>query len=497
MDSTPVKLRTNSVPRHLVSNDSFRSIYDNQPTSPETSLPIPPIDYNTAETSDNNRLSVQSAASAGLEIRRLSGQTSVSSTQPCDLKLSSSPMATHVSETNSAVLIDSRSSSYRQSSDSAIEEVDVVELRLDLSDEDDKEVTSTVIEPPELPARPEMPMSRRMVDTVASSSRSDRPSQHQQESDSLVFNRQLESPLRENRQNSRSVSRSPEFDLDDNSSHMYTRSAGFRSRNMSPRGARSRQSSTDTETSLNQISPDTELPPAGLRYTPPSKLPVRIGPVEIPVTHIAPNNSSLLRYPQPDDRPAFNPGFVVNYPSSPRSPTPRPFPVPRSNIPVMTLPGNVRSNMFPAEPAVTSQRTNQAGALHMVSPTRPTGIPSPPRRQIFAGAKEASQPLSPPQQQQRYGNSLGFHTFGGRGRQRQSPPVLKSPPLQERMPFANANSGLRPPRYHSTNSRLNQTLPSSNKTFYVVTDSSKQPATRGPFRYDFNEDETPQKPVFL
>ncbi|XP_067950772.1 USP6 N-terminal-like protein [Watersipora subatra] len=464
-----VKLRNKKVPKHLVSNDSFRSLYDNHPHGGEPVLVLPPIDYDAATPSNDAARSLSTNSQLSAAISPTNGDQVVNvcsvspaggnrtSAQSITPKLVSPTRQAYVLETHISVESSSRPVSFHHSSESAVS--DVVELRLDLSEDDEME------------ANPRTSMTHK---------------------EKQMFDEELKQTLAEHTRSSRSASRSPEIDIEDNSSHMYTRNAGFRSRNLSPPGPRSRLSSNETEIPVTHMSPEAEAARSSFGVVPPSRLPLR--DVRIPVRHLSPTNQSGAvspRFPTPLERPALIPAsFPVVQPKSTPAPTTRPFPVPRSNIPVKSN-SNVRHHRTP-EPV-----TQHTVGLHMVAPPSPqqrvTKVPSPPRRQMASSKSEhfyqhAHQP-SPAKRPH------GFHTFGGRDKREIPKRGVASPTSPSNQTFDNSQGDTRP--YVIANSSHHQTLPTTHRTFYIVSDQNKQPNSRGPARYDFNEDDSSQHPVLL
>jgi len=458
--------RNNSskVPKHLVSNDSFRSIYDNHPISENSDLPVPPVDYDLdrsyrrkptvaarhrSESSSSNRLSAQSAASVR------SDHLDTADTTPTSSQLPFVESATF----------------RQQSSDSAVSaELDIAVLKLDLSEEEEEVI------------KPDLPPRNKITDSF--------------------FEAELEKTLDEPARSSRSASKSPDIETANSSSHMYVRSAGFRGRTLSPPGARNKTQTTDIQLSPTQTSEGLNSKPVIPKPSPrPSNIPLKSsanygrpsadhgrasagyerGDVEIPITHLpagkVPRSNGSIPVPTRLNQSPVSPvnfssgGTRLGSRKTPPSKSPRPFPVPRSNIPVM-----------------------QSSSAFAISPH-------------YARPSPSSQPTSP-----QYGKQV-FHTFGGRGRQnhRTPSPSVTSSATQGRRSVDNLASGadgirsppvssLRSPRYISVTPRPQLPLSAGNRTFYVVADpsNSRQLPNKTPSRYDFNEDDkSTQKPVFL
>ncbi|KAF6038202.1 hypothetical protein EB796_003473 [Bugula neritina] len=486
--------RNNSskVPKHLVSNDSFRSIYDNHPISENSDLPVPPIDYDLdrsyrrkptvaarhrSESSSSNRLSAQSAASVR------SDHLDTADTTPTSSQLPFVESATF----------------RQQSSDSAVSaELDIAVLKLDLSEEEEEVI------------KPDLPPRNKITDSF--------------------FEAELEKTLDEPARSSRSASKSPDIETANSSSHMYVRSAGFRGRTLSPPGARNKTQTTDIQLSPTQTSEGLNSKPEIPKPSPrPSNIPLKSsanygrpsadygrasagyerGDVEIPITHLpagkVPRSNGSIPVPTRLNQSPVSPvnsssgGTRSGSRKTPPSKSPRPFPVPRSNIPVMQS-SSARSNTTPV-----------SSGLHLVSPTKPAVSPQYIRpfaiSPHYARPSLSSQPTSP-----QYGKQV-FHTFGGRGRQnhRTPSPSVTSSATQGRRSVDNLASGadgirsppvssLRSPRYISVTPRPQLPLSAGNRTFYVVADpsNSRQLPNKTPSRYDFNEDDkSTQKPVFL
>lgn len=366
-----------------------------------------------------------------------------------------------------------RSTSRQQSSDSAISDgAEVPVLKLDLSDEDDNKESRVEIPPPPPVETPH----------------------------SLLFKGELERSLEMQARNSRSVSRSPE--LDEKSSHMYVRSTGFRARTLSPEGASNKS---------NDYTSNPNVYNTNHFYRQDSS-----NTVEIPIIHS--NGSGTHSFPvpmkSPDDRPAYNPGYMSlqGRRKTPPPVSPRPFPVgPPSSIPVMNN-SNIRTHVYPTESATAAPRVPPGAALHMVSPVR--------HANPIVSYQSTSQ-TSPP-----YGRPV-FHTFGGRARQRPTPPTMVNSQYPNPHSYddnrndrsshkMSGGSGYGrstgipiatgiPIGRSATTPRRGMVSPAAGQTFYVLGDPHLRPqgGIKMPSRYNYNEEEDvrptqpPKPPAFI
>lgn len=502
--------RLSNVPKHLVSQSSLASVYDNQPSSPMNNhvMAIPPEDYQSmsalqsdvavkprtnvqmrgsrkasrssvgSNNAANESYSRRSRSSAGEEVKPMNG-----SPHPGRQTNFADP-ARQAAATLSAEYLRQKSSSEGgarhsqppRNSDgvaSDLSSIDVIELKLDLSEEEDNSRPS--------PADTNLPLP---------------PGAHG--GTNSFFEKGLEQSL-DDRDRSRSISKSP--DIDAENSHMYVRSAGFRgNKGLSPQNS-------FVETKARQ--PPTPPPRSASTEVMAAYSHLPDGSVQIPITHL---DRQMPKSPRsPDDRIAFNPGYTRQYAGGPR-----PFPVPRNanagNSGVATLPGHIAVNTRPA---------NYAAPLHLVSPTS-SGHSMVSRIPVYQhrmpnhamSQSNTTSPTSPPYSTQ------AFHTFGGRGRQNQAPPPIRMHPNTQRdfasgMYDNNMNSNLDfgpsaqpqhqgahstlPTRFVTQRPGLPQSISGGNKTFYVVGDTNRGAPQHNKvqFRQDPGQEDPNQKPVFL
>ena len=361
---------------------------------------------------------------------------------------------------------------------SDLSSIDVVELKLDLSEEEDNSKTSS----------PMHNAGNRGVMIRADS----------------FFEKELEQTL-DDRDRSRSISKSP--DIDAENSHMYERSTGFLgNKSLSPQ---------NSYVEVKTKQPPTPPPRSASTEVMAAYSHLPDGSVQIPITHLDRQPPKSPR--SPDDRIAFNPGYTrqQQYTAGPR-----PFPVPRhlnvTSTGMATAPGHTVTNTRPMN--------YSAAPLHLVSPTN-TNHPMVSKIPVYQHRLQsntmsqhgATSPTSPPYSTQ------AFHTFGGRGRQQnQAQSVMRMQPPNHR-DFAasgfydnNMNSNVDlgptvaqqpqqghhstlPTRFVAQRPGLPQSISGGNKTFYVVGDASRAPPQHGKvqFRQDAGQDDPNQKPVFL
>lgn len=308
-----------------------------------------------------------------------------------------------------------------------------VELRLDLSDEEDT-----------LPPPPAPDVSR--LSAI---------SPH---SDDSYFENQMERSLDNGKPHYvRSMSKSPDLPADINSSHMYVRSAGFRGKPISPRLQYGSPVASPTNSFDNGRTDSASLSSHGS--------------LKRSYGNAANRNTSQSSYEStngyftPEDRPAYNPGYVASIRPNRRhlrTPSPRPFPVPTVHSPSNSshrMTGGVRQLLTPSPPNPQANFYTFSGDTRRpVNPYRQTSTSSPHR--------------------------LSHETV-----------VFNSAPNSP----ASQSSSTLPPRFVSASNR-NTPNPPAGRRFYVVTDApngSRQAVNRSPYRYQFEEDDTAYTPVYL